>query len=500
MKILLSAFIVLFAIGAASGQTYTDVLRYSFLTPQGSARFAGTGGSLTPMGVDATTLHTNPAGIGWNRYNMAQVTPGFTFTGTRADLAGDVDASSVNESAANFNLPSIGAVFAGTTRSVNWSTLNFGVSVTRMADLNQQIRFDGRTPGSIIESFAETIDINVSDPYGADLALPFLIEDPATNRVYSDFYDFDAQQPRNEPVQRNGLYDRRGSVNEAALGIGGNYRDRVLWGFSLGVPFFSFDEVLTYEEVDDQDVIPAFENSTYDQNLSNTGTGFNLKFGLTALPTEQIRISAAVHTPTYWTIDEQFATNFGYFYTDPDTGSPEGGTELSPQLSQAYNLRTPWRFLAGVGALIGTRGFVSLDADYVNYKGNTISFDDFATANEVSDAVNADVDALLSSAFSVRVGGELNVDPLQLRAGVGYRQIPYADIFDNEDSAILTYNAGVGYSVGKFFVDLAAQYESYASFQLPYTTLDISGQTINTDRSRVSVLLSVGFRGWGTGF
>ncbi|THH37761.1 hypothetical protein [Neolewinella litorea] len=497
MKILLSAVLALVVAGSATGQTYSDVLRYSYFSPQGSARFAATGGSLTPMGVDATTLHTNPAGIGWNRYNMAQITPGFSFTGTSANLANSTDASSVSESAATFTLPSVGLIFAGPTRSVNWSTLNFGVSVTRLADLNQQLAFSGRTPGSIIEGFAEIIDIGDSDPYGADLALPFLIEDPATNRVYSDFYDFDNQTTRDEPISRNGLYDRRGSINEAAIGLGGNYREKVLWGFSLGIPFFSYDEVYTYEEVDDQDVIPAFENSAYNQNLNNSGTGFNLKLGLTALPTEQIRISAAVHTPTFWTIDEQFSTTFGYFYTE--NGSAEGGTERSPLLSQAYNLQTPWRFMFGVGALIGDRGFVSLDADYADFTSNSISFDDFATANAVSDAVNADVDAILGSSLGLRAGGEINIDPIQVRAGVGYRQVPFAEYLNNEDEAVMTYSAGAGYSLGKFFVDLAAQYQAYSSFQNPYETLAVPGQTILTDRSRVSVLLSVGFRGFGTG-
>ncbi|NJB87535.1 hypothetical protein GGR26_003315 [Lewinella marina] len=498
MKTFLSTALALMVAAAVNGQTFSDVLRYSYFSPQGSARFAATGGALTPMGVDATTLHTNPAGIGWNRYNMAQITPGFSLTNTRADLANSTEAATVSDAAATFTLPSVGLIFAGPTRSVNWSTLNFGVSVTRLADLNQQLAFAGRTPGSIIEGFAEVIDIGDSDPYGADLALPFLIEDPATNRVYSDFYDFDNQTTRDEPIRRSGLYDRRGSINEAAVGLGGNYRDKVLWGFSLGIPFFSFDEVYTYEEVDDQDVIPAFENAEFDQNLNNSGTGFNLKFGLTALPTEKLRISAAVHTPTYWTIDEQFSTTFGYFYTD--NGSAEGGRELSPLLSQAYNLRTPWRFMAGVGALVGERGFVSVDADYTDYTSNEISFDDFATANTVSDAVNADVDAILGSSIGLRAGGELNLDPILVRAGVGYRQVPYAEYLNNEDEAIMTYSAGAGYSLGKFFVDLAAQYESYASFQSPYQTLVVPGQTILTDRSRVSVLLTVGFRGFGTGF
>ncbi|MCP9237932.1 hypothetical protein [Lewinella sp. JB7] len=495
MKSLLSVLLVLLTVGLASGQTYQDVLRYSFTSPLGSARFAGTAGSLTPMGVDGTTLHTNPAGIGWNRYNVAQITPGFSFTGTDALLGGEASNGPVSESAATFTLPSASVIFAGTTRSVNWSTLNFGVSVTRLADFNQQARFSGRSPGSIIEGFAELIDINEPDPFGADLAADFVIYEDGTDRVFSDFYNFDTGQPRNEPIRRDGLYDRRGSMNEVAIGFGGNYREKILWGLSIGIPFFSFEEDLTYDEVDDEGLIPAFDNSAYTQNLTANGTGFNLKFGVNFLPTEQLRFSAALHTPTFWAIDERYATSFGYFYTLD--GDALGGTELSPISEATFNLQTPWKFIFGAGVLVGKRGFLSVDADYSDFTTNEVSFDDFATANE---ATNADVDAFLSSSLGVRVGGELNLEPLQLRAGVGYRQVPYANYAEVEDEAIITYGAGAGYSRGKFFVDLAAQYAAYATFEQPYQTLVIPGQTLTTDRSRVSVLLTVGFRGFTAGF
>ncbi len=495
MKTFCTVLTALLALGVAHGQNYNDALRYSFVFPQGSARFAGTGGSLTPMGVDVTTLHTNPAGIGWNRYSMAQVTPGFSLTNTGATLDFG-DNASTSDGTATFTLPSAGIVFAGNTRSVNWSTLNFGISMTRLADYNQQISFSGRSPGGIIESFAELADIGVNDEYGVNLANDFLID--LDGRVYSDFTDFNSPDLLNfgESINRDGLYDRRGSMNEVAIGFGGNYREKLLWGLSFGIPFVSYDEVLTYNEVDDQSLIPAFESSVYNQNLNVSGTGFNLKTGITWLPTEQLRLSAAVHSPTFWAIDEQYSTTFEYNFLDEDNVAA-GGRNLSPLAAYTYNLRTPWRFSLGGGYLIGNRGFISVDADYMNYTSNTISFDDFATAN---DAANADIEALLGSSIGVRVGGELNLKPLQVRAGVGYRQIPFTDYLNDEDQGMLTYSAGAGYSVGKFFADLTAQYQGYSTFQSPYETLAVSGQTILTDRTRVSLLLTVGFRGFTAGF
>ncbi|MGB3798510.1 MAG: hypothetical protein WA952_01775 [Lewinella sp.] len=499
MKFLLSACLLLGIATVSYGQSYTDALRYSFVSPQGSARFAGTGGSLTPMGVDVTTLHTNPAGIGWNRYNLAQVTPGFSLVNTDAILDLSSTGGSASESAATFTLPSIGLLLAGNTRSVNMSTLNFGVSLTRMADYNQQINFSGRTPGGIIEKFAEDVNDGIIDYFGGELARPFLIEDPDDGFIYSDFYDITNNAPYPGDIEREGLYDRRGSQSEVALGFGGNYREKILWGLSIGIPFFNFEQNYTYAEVDDSDVIPAFENSDYSESQIANGTGFNLKAGIIILPTEMLRISAAVHTPTFWTVSEQYSNSFGYFYTDED-GVAQGGTELSNLSDFTFNLRTPWRFTAGIGSLIGERGFVSVDADYAQYASNEFSFDDFASADDVTDAANADVDALLGNSIGVRLGGELNAKPFQVRAGIGYRQVPWQEYVNDEDDAVLTYSAGLGYSRGKFFADLAAQVENYASFQNPYQTFAIRQQTVNYDRNRISVLLTVGFRGFSSGF
>ena len=41
-------------------QRIDEALLFSNVQPMGSARFMGTGGSMTAIGVDATTLHTNP--------------------------------------------------------------------------------------------------------------------------------------------------------------------------------------------------------------------------------------------------------------------------------------------------------------------------------------------------------------------------------------------------------------------------------------------------------
>ena len=465
-----------------------DALRFGLTNPIGSARFAGTGGSMTAIGADASTLHTNPAGIGWNRFSAFQVTPGFSSTSVDALLLNG-DNETTTETEGTFQLPSMSILWAGDTRSLNWSTFNFGASYTRLADFNQTIDYRGRSEGGIIDAIVEDLNDGVSDPFRANLALRI------PNAVQEDelgfFSDFDLESSLGGQIRRQGRVERSGSMGEVALGFGGNYRERVLWGFTLGIPSINFNETRVYDEVDDRDEITFFDNAGYDETLELSGTGVNFKFGLIGRIGHGLRLSGAVHSPTLWNIDEVYFTDFEYNFTD--NGQAQGGLEPSDRFVSTFNLRTPWRFLVGAGYLIGKKGFVSLDVDYSNFASIEFSTDDFAT---VDDASNADVDASLSGSLGARVGGEVNFKPFQLRAGLGYRQLPVIDQRNDEDLGLLDLSFGVGYSKGKFFVDAAVRAEDNQSYYAPYRTFAFDGQVVRTNQRRLTGLLTVGVRGF----
>jgi hypothetical protein len=462
----------------------------------GNARFAGTGGSMTSIGVVGTTLHTNPAGIGWNRYSSAEITPGFTFNNLNAGLVNGTGNEANQESKTAFVIPSVSLVWAGDTRSVNWSTFNFGLSYTRMADLNETIVFEGRSEGGIIDAVVENFNDDAISP-GSGILDPFrdVIAGQIPGAVQEDelgfFSDFDLDSSLGGQINREGRVERTGGINEFALGFGGNYKEKVLWGFTLGIPTIDFTETKTYDEVDNQDEITFFDNAGFDELLELSGSGINFKFGVIGRLTEQLRLSAAVHSPTFWTVDEVYETTFEYNFTD--NGQALGGTELSPRSEAAFNLRTPWRFYVGGGYLIGRNGFVSIDADYQNFAGTAFSSADFT---EIDEASNADVDASLKGSLGLRIGGEWNLKPFQVRAGVGYRQNPVIDLRNNEDGQQLNLSAGVGYAKDKFFVDLAVRAENNVSYYSPYRTFAFDGQVVETERTRLTGLVTFGFRGF----
>ena len=84
-----SISIFLFAIGLTNlidAQTASDILRFSYLNPQGTARAMGIGGAIGGLGGDFTSLSINPAGIGGYWKSEFMVSPVLTANNTRHRL------------------------------------------------------------------------------------------------------------------------------------------------------------------------------------------------------------------------------------------------------------------------------------------------------------------------------------------------------------------------------------------------------------------------------
>lgn len=490
----LLAFFIMFGL---SGQTIDDALRYSLLQNQGTARFVGTGGSMSALGVDFSTFSVNPAGIGWVRNGYFVVTPGFKLENSNARLLNGSDNEETLETKGQFALPNIGLVFTNNTRSLYWPTFNIGVGINRLADFNETIKYRGLSTGSILETFVEDANDNVFNDFRNELAFDPQVEavffDENANAFLSDYdpFNFDTDGT----IRREGSITRTGGMSEFVLNFGGSFKDKVMWGIGLGVPFVNFNEERKYSEIDQRNTLGGelyesgevdfFEDLSFDESLDVSGSGLNFKFGLIFRPTQALRLSVAAHSPTFWSLEETYETTFSYNFTDIDN-SAQGGTALSPRSEFAYNLQTPWRFIVGASGIVGKKGFVSLDVEYASYATNKFSYDDFATE---ADEVNKDIDEFLTSGLSIRGGGEYNLGKLQLRAGAGLQTFPYKGIDDSN----LTLAGGLGFRAGKIFIDLGYQYLQRNFIFQPYSTFNVEPQQVDVNLNRHNLLLSGGF-------
>ncbi|MEM8582718.1 MAG: hypothetical protein AAGF87_00545 [Bacteroidota bacterium] len=471
--------LALLCAASLSAQTIDDALRYSFIFPEGTARFLGSAGGISPIGIDHTVAMTNPAGLGWARRNSASLTFGTQTTDLQSTLLNDPDNEPRVTNQTQFNIPAFGVVFAGQTRSLNWPTVNFAVTFNRLADYNEVIEFRGRSPNSLVQSFADDANNGFFNDFRNELA-------SATGALLRDdlgfFTDFESNP--DGQILRAGTVTRSGSLSELGLSVAGSFKDAVMWGLTLGIPFSNYEETRDYQEDDEFNQILAFEDLAFQEELSVDGAGINFKLGVIIRPTQALRISLAAHTPTFWTFNEQYETSFTYFFTEPDTGEAGGGTALSPLGDFRYNLRTPWRFLGGLGVVIGRKGFLGFELDYSQFQGNEFSFEDFTV--EATD-LNLGVENSFTSSLGLRLGGSLNLNPFQVSLGAGARQSAIVD----DDELYYSFGLGVGYRIGDFFADLGYQYRTRLDFFQPYPD-EFTPQIVELDYREHNVALTFG--------
>lgn len=474
----------LFFVAAANTQTVGDALRFSDFQLRGTARFTATAGALTPFGADLSVLSTNPAGLGWYRNSEFVVTPQLDISRVDARLQDAIDNPTNTETESRFLVNNIGFLVAGRPRGGALRNINFGIGLNRLADFRETFFYQGVNFGSIVESFQEFANDGVSDPFGVDLAF-------ATGAIFEEngvvFSDFDG-----EPevlVERNQRVERDGGISEFSLGVAGNVRDKVLWGVSLGVPILSYEESRVINEFNaepDFNLSP-FDDLTYREDLNVGATGLNAKLGVIIRPTQPLRISFAVHTPTlYFQVQDTFETSLRYFFTEND--EPLGGTELSPFGIFDYQLSTPWRFSGGLGYLFGRSGFLSAELEFVDFRNARFGYD--AQDQAAEDAINEDIDNLLTSTLQLRLGGEFNLEPFRLRGGFQLR--PSA--VEGTDVTNTSYHAGIGFFRNGFFIDAAYVLQDRTREFSPYRTLFVPPQVIDLNELQHQVMVTVGFK------
>jgi len=482
-KAIITMFVLLVGI-TGFAQNETDALRYSFLMNSGTARFASMGGAFSSLGADFSSLSTNPAGIGVYKSSELMFTPSMTFSNSSSNYNGTTS----EDSKASFSIPNFGMVFTGDIShgadKVEWKNVQFGFGINRVADFNNSYLMRGdNTENSILDVYRY-----LADGYGHDELNSFdtemawntyLLNPGATDDTYVKAFDGGVLQQKSVTSS--------GGISEMVLSFGGNYNDKLYLGATIGFPFLHYNEDVYYKEFDNGDSIPGFKSLAVNDELNANGSGFNFKMGMIYRITDWVRISGAIHTPSFYAMHETYSR---VIRSDLDTASYES---RSPQGVYDYRLTTPMKMIAGIAFVIGKMGVISAEYEMVDYSQSKLrptSMDyDFFDANE---AIGLDY----TVANNFKVGGELRLDPFAIRAGFSHYGSPYSGSFA-EDYSTNNITAGFGIREKNFYIDFAYVYTmKNESFDL-YNASIISdmGMTLNavqTDLNRGCVLITLG--------
>ncbi len=469
-------------------QTATDALRYSYLNLQGTARGTAVGGAMGALGGDFTSLSINPAGVGGFWKSEVMFTPAYLGINTKSSLNSGPEAE---ENINNINFSNLGIVFANRTQRGSWKSVALGLGMNKMNNFEQEFFFTGETPGTIVDRFAALaagLEPNQLDNFEAGLAYDVLALYNPDNQFN---YETDFDGVGDNPFAKRQVVKNRGYQNEMAISFGGNYKDKVLLGATLGIPFLSYTSEKRYSESDDSDLIPAFNTLSFDENLTIEGAGINIKIGAIAKVNKSLRLGAAIHSPTYLSLTDRFTTDLKYDFTDADGNSVE--TSSSPDGEFEYSLTTPWRAVGSGAYIFGKNGFVTADVEFADYgsaKFNLTKNSDAIEDREYEEDLNTEISNLYKGAINIRLGGELALEAFRLRGGLQLLGSPF--VGDNSFQSV--YSLGAGIRGNKAYLDLAYQINNQEQGYLPYQVEGVPVQNVTNQVNKGQILLTVGFK------
>ncbi len=482
--------IVIISLGMLFGltlqaQNETDALRYSFLMNGGTARFASMGGSFSALGADFSVLSSNPAGIGLYKKSEMMFTPQIVFSSASSNYYG----STGEDTKAAFAIPNFGMVFAGDVSSggdkPGWKNIQFGFGVNRLADFNASYMMRGDNSGSSIldvyKYYADGHEYTNLNSFDTELAWnTWLLDTLGGSSTYVKAFDGGIVQQKSVTTT--------GGINEMVISFGGNYNDKFYLGGTMGFPFLRYNEDAFYKEMDEADTIAGFNSLSINDELNTTGAGFNFKIGMIYRIADWVRISAAVHTPTFFSMHDTYSR---MVRSDLGTVNYESS---SPQGIYDYRLSTPMRMMAGIAFVIGKFGAISAEYELIDYsqarlRSSDISYN-FFDANEA-------IGVTYQAASNLRVGGELVLSPFAIRGGFSYYGSPYADNLN--DYSTTNISAGFGIRENNYYIDLGYVYsmrsENYYMYS-PDVIAELGGSLdpVVSDVKKGSFLITLGFK------
>lgn len=563
-RIIATAIFVAFAVSAGAQSMY-DAMNYSQNNYYGTARSMALGNAVTAIGGDLGTVGINPAGSAVAYYGQFTITPGVTIptVSSSSNFGGGND-----QSRTRFTMPNCGISMSFPTGNhTGLKNMTFAFVANQTNNYNHSASSAWRNgQSSKLAEFAtaaygydEAVLADYDSFYNSDVPWDVLAAYQSGMFGSYEMGEYGGYVGNTERIAPDGSYhyvpgelaqsssvNRFGSKNDIVANVAFNFNDNFYVGVNIGVPTMNYRYSEFYSEapvnaeqfpIEFQEGSTYFRSSTYDYQYLADVSGIYAKVGFIWLPTRNLRIGAAIQTPTMMTIKEAWSYGCTTDYQDYRFN----GDIVSPDGEYTYGLRTPYRFNVGAALTLGQMGFVSVDyemADYSVMKFRDV-YDDYDPYFSYSDTfydVNMTNKNFCGLAHQLRAGAEFRVTPeFALRAGYSLSTSPerhwkdsrgnditaddYLSNFDEYDRNVVTlvtpeyfgdktqsFSFGVGYSSpGSFFADLAVRLTQYPSWDFSpyydyygYTSLgeyaDLKAPRITNTKNIIDAALTIGWR------
>ena len=465
----------LFAV-SANAQDIIEAYNLSGTSVQGTARSIGFGNALGSIGGDFSSLSVNPAGIGVYRTSELSFSPSLKLNYATSTFQGKV----VDDNNARINLNQFGVIFTEAPKGRrydhrNWKAISFGIGMNRISDFNRDYNYTGiNTTGSASLLFEADANRNPYDLDNAGTLRNMGIDAGLLTPHLSSYY---STVPFAGGITQANTVSERGGINEYVATLGGNYKERLMLGATIAIPVMDYHRTSDYSET----VLPGNAANTYNFNtfvyhnqLNISGTGFNAKLGAILKLTNFLRIGAAFHTPTVYSIQEH--TEYGISSIVDNVNHTLSTNYSLPVSSFDYSFITPYKGVLSASLVIKKLGFITADYEIVDYSTMKYIYPDGIDAGtgisfrqEQTDMNNA-IKNNYQAASNIRLGAEIKLTKfLMVRGGIGYYGNPYKT---GTSAAHTNISAGIGFHTKNFFADLGVVNTSWTFREQAYSDVD----------------------------
>ncbi|MGB0427965.1 MAG: outer membrane protein transport protein [Flavobacteriales bacterium] len=482
-------------------QTSYDAMNFGMTDLVGGARFVSMGGAFTALGSDLSSFNLNPAGAGVKKTNAFAGTIALNTTRNESTFLSKAFKSTKNVlSLPSFVYVGVNNAYKSPTYTSDWDRFNFSFGLQRTNNLNRMLSFSGHHNG---KSYINTLKDNAQAQYdnGEELtqdqweylAYQTLL---LNQNLKGNYYSVLA----NDGQTTDYNYQSSGSGQEVMLTLSTSYKEKLYLGVGFGFPILvqSTDEKLIESNFEFPDAITIGDPSNEPTNsieaqfshIKNLiGTGVKSTVGAIYKITPALRLGASYHTPCVLNIEEFTSAQVNSFFDNNQSFF------IDYSGYSYFDLKIPSKSNIGLAYVFKKKGLLSIDYQYTNLRGLKYQVPHLDINEDYFEFVNADIKASLGESHVVKFGGEYNLKPFRLRAGLALQNSPYQHY---DDFSSRTYSGGLGYSNKEFYIDFAYTYmqrNETLSIYRSDSGVDVPTSLAIQDKFReTQILLTIGYK------
>lgn len=500
MKKYIIIIITAMSFSAVESQNISDALIYANDNMSGTARFRAMGGAFGALGGDFSSIQVNPAGSAVFSNNQV----GISLTNYNTKNKSEYYGSKSSDDNISFDINQAGGVlvFQNYDEASKWKKFVLAVDYENTSNLDNSVFSMGINPNQSVASYF----LSYANPglYGTNIPVSTL-----SNSFYEDLdirnqqaflgyqgyiINVDPNNPSNNTYVANvstgdfyqdNYIETNGYNGKASFNFGVQYTDKYYFGLNLNSHFTDFERTTSFYEENDNSTTTGLRDLTFENYQHTYGNGFSFQLGALAKLTPELRAGLSYESPTWYRLNDerqQLLTTTGYNYGNPAIPGLSDVTVDSDFILvyPTYKLQTPSKWTGSLAYVFGKKGLISIDYSIKDYSNTK-----FKPNDSFFRPLNNEINALLSTAGELRVGGEYRIKEWSLRGGYRYEQSPYKNKKTMGDLSGLS--TGFGYNFGSTKLDMSYSYSQRKSQQGFFSQGFTDGPTIKTQNNNIAL-------------